>query len=244
MCRTETRVKDFRAYANDTDYVQRGSAYVLKVKGDAKSGYSAAWEADPAASWEKPGFTQGAEHPVVCVSLEEAEAFCAWLSRKEGKTYRLPTDAEWSAAVGVGKYPWGSSDTPPEGSGNYAGTEWAETMPGKGWPTAYARDDGHARTATVASFAESKNGFFDLGGNVWEWCSDRYKASMNEAEALAAYPVLKNEKAIDGMPYRVLRGGSWRNYVSMALRSSSRNNVQPANRNDYNGFRVVVVSGR
>ena len=211
MCRTETRVRDFRAYARATDYVQTGGAYVLKVKGNAKPGYSTAWELDTSASWEKPGFTQTEDHPVCCVSLNEAETFCAWLSKKEGKMYRLPSDAEWSAAVGVGKYPWGSSWPPPKGVGNYAGSEFKDSLPKANWQTAYDHSDGFARTAPAASFDENKYGFYDLGGNVWEWCSDRYKTSMNSQALLDEIPALKMETADDGTPFRVLRGGSWNN---------------------------------
>ncbi len=243
MCRTETRVRDFRAYARATDYGQTGGAFVLKVKGDATKGYSFNWKLDTTASWEKPGFTQSEDHPVCCVQLTEAEAFAAWLSQKEGKTYRLPTDAEWSAAVGVGKYPWGSAWPPPKGVGNYFGAEAKDSLPKAEWSTAYGHSDGFARTAPVGSFDENKYGFYDLGGNLWEWCSDRYRASMNSQEVLDAFPALKEESAADGTPYRVLRGGSWLNNDSSSLLSSSRGNGQPTGRLVSCGFRLVLVSG-
>ena len=234
LCRTETRVRDFRAYAEATDYVQTGGASVLKFTDGNPS-----WELDEAASWEKPGFEQSEDHPVVCVSWEEARAMAAWLSTEEpGLTYRLPTDAEWSAAVGsVGKYPWGNAWPPPVGSGNYFGKEWS------GWSTDYPHDDGAERTARIASYAENRFGFFDLGGNVFEWCEDPYRASMNDADALEAYPALKEEKDSEGTPYRVLRGGSWNHSSEFFLRSSCRVYVHPTLRYVDRGFRLVVSVG-
>jgi formylglycine-generating enzyme required for sulfatase activity len=244
MCRTETRVRDFRAYARAADYVQTGGAYVMQVKKDKDGNPTGtAWELDTSASWEKPGFTQGEDHPVCCVSLNEAEVFCAWLSKKEGKTYRLPTDAEWSAAVGVGKYPWGSTWPPPKGVGNYAGTEFKESLPKATWQTAYDHSDGYSRTAPAASFEENRYGFYDLGGNVWEWCSDRYKASMNSQAVFDEFPALKKETNDDGTPFRVLRGGSWFDCSASGLLSSFRDFGHPTARDVIRGFRLVVVVG-
>jgi len=240
LCRTETRVRDFRAYSKATDYVQTGGAYVLKFEEGKPS-----WQIDEAASWENPGFEQSEDHPVVCVSWEEARAMAAWLSKEEpGLTYRLPTDAEWSAAVGsVGKYPWGNSWPPPEGSGNYLGKEGPRKWPGSGWDTAYTHDDGAEWTALIASYAENRFGFFDLGGNVAEWCEDPYRASMNDTDALEAYPNLKKEKDSEGPSYRVLRGGSWSVSEETHLRSSFRYYDRPTYPYDDLGFRLVVSVG-
>jgi sulfatase modifying factor 1 len=243
MCRTETRVRDFRAYAEATDYVQTGGAVVLKFTDGNPS-----WQLDEAASWENPGFEQSEDHPVVCVSWEEARAMAAWLSKEEpGMTYRLPTDAEWSAAVGsvgsVGKYPWGNAWPPPVGSGNYFGKEGHRNWPGSGWNTAYTHDDGAERTARIASYAENRFGFFDLGGNVWEWSEDPYRASMNDADLLEAIPSLKEEKDSEGTPCMVLRGGSWSITAEISLRSSFRSRAHPAIRGGDSGFRLVVSVG-
>src|SRR5579862_7070324 len=100
----DTRVRDYRAYV------------------EANPRVLAAWHNFPLRE-----FKQGEDHPVASMSWDDAKAFCAWLTqkeRKEGKIgqdqeYRLPTDSEWSVAVGPGKYPWGNNWPPPKGAGNY-----------------------------------------------------------------------------------------------------------------------------
>ncbi|HWB59869.1 MAG TPA: SUMF1/EgtB/PvdO family nonheme iron enzyme [Chthoniobacteraceae bacterium] len=137
VCIWDTRVQDFRAFA----------------------------EANPGAdaSWKDPGFQQGENHPVVRVNWYDAMAFCAWLTqkeRKEGKigqdqSYRLPTDEEWSAAVGPDKYPWGNAWPPPKGAGNF--------KPDVGV-------DDFVNTSPVGSFAANACGLYDMAGNVDQWC--------------------------------------------------------------------------
>ena len=166
---------------------------------------------------------------MVKVSWDDARAFCAWLSKNEGVEYRLPNDAEWSAAVDPGKYPWGNDWPPPKGAGNYAVDD----------------GDGAKVTAPVASYTANRLGIFDLGGNVWEWCEDEYKASMNDPDALKELPSLKEEKMADGTAFRVLRGASWHSFDPLGLRSACRSNLPPAARGEGYGFRcVLVVSGR
>jgi len=96
----------------------------------------------------------------------------------------------------------------------------------------------------VGTYKANHYGLFDMGGNVWQWCDTEYKASMNGAEAREKYPVLKDEKASDGTPYRVLRGASWDNDGVISLRSTYRFNARPTYRFNISGFRcVLVVSG-
>lgn len=244
MARTETRKGDFRAFVEATDYIQTGGAYLLTFKPAFSGKYDTAWELDINAGWDRPGFEQDTDHPVVCVSWEDARAFCKWLSSKEkGLTYRLPTDAEWSLAVGTSdKYPWGNDLPAPEGSGNFLGRDDTVDWPGVGWTTAYGHSDGAKRTARVARYEENQFGFFDLGGNVAEWCEDLYIAAMNDADALNAWPGLAKERASDGTSFRVLRGSSWEDQIGVFLRSSFRNNAHPNERDDVSGFRVVVVA--
>jgi formylglycine-generating enzyme required for sulfatase activity/actin-like ATPase involved in cell morphogenesis len=249
----ETRVKDFRSFVSATGYdaiknAPNGApAYTLE-----KEGEEVKWK-QAGGSWEDPrfpiGHKQNENHPVVCVSYLDAEAFCEWLTKKErdggklpeGWRYRLPTDEEWSAACGPEEYPWGANDQPGNRDGNYSGVE---AMVGslKGETNEFSRagrNDRWARTAPVGSFGANMYGLYDMGGNVWEWCSTWYKSTMNDAETLAAVPSFKEDGG--GKTSRVVRGGSWRNGGRVLTRSAFRYGGDPRGRDDGIGFRVVLV---
>jgi hypothetical protein len=191
-------------------------------------------------SWQSPGFRQASDHPVVNVTWLEAIEFCTWLSDKEHKEgtlpanqhYRLPTDMEWSKAVGLpeesGKtaeardmdvpevYPWGTGWPPPPGAGNYTGEETGSDVAIKGY------DDGFAWTSPVGSFKANKYGLYDMGGNVWQWCMDNWNT---ESKA------------------KVLRGASWYNgALKLSLLSSCRVHAAPDSSTDNYGFRLVRVT--
>jgi formylglycine-generating enzyme required for sulfatase activity len=184
-------------------------------------------------SWKNfgRGFKQEDTHPVVHVSWEDAQAFCEWLTKKElaegkikaGQKYRLPTDAEWSVAVGLGKekgntpeekqsgikdvYPWGKEWPPPKEAGNYYKS---------------LKADKFDYTSPVGSFAANQHGLHDMGGNVYEWCEDKYSPTRT---------------------YRVLRGASWGLNVPDFLLSSNRGVITPGGRLSGVGFRCVLVGG-
>jgi formylglycine-generating enzyme required for sulfatase activity len=242
FCRTDGRVRAFRRYATAAGYHQIPGAMLLKPTPYSPTWFLTAWQADLSATWEQPGFKQGEDHPVVCVNWHEARAFCEWLSAKEGRTYRLPTDAEYSAAVGTQNYPWGNEFPPPKGTGNYADESFNKSLPGGGWPPALA-NDGYARTSPAGKFPENRLGLYDIGGNVWQWCEGEYRASMLDQGMLLALPALRNEKAPDGTPLRVIRGGSWAFGDANFLRSSTRFPVIAEARGDATGFRCVLVLG-
>lgn len=188
---------------------------------------------------------------MVCVSYLDAEAFCAWLTKRDRAagtipqtaSYRLPTDSEWSRAVGGSEFPWGDTFPPGSEDGNYSGTEamvgvlagFSDDLVKTG------RRDSAARTATVGLFKENRFGLHDMGGNVAEWCSTWYTADLNEDAVKEAFPLLKDDKG--GKTYRVLRGGSWRDYSASLLLSSFRISGHPGDRNDDGGFRLVLVVG-
>ncbi|MFN8348832.1 MAG: SUMF1/EgtB/PvdO family nonheme iron enzyme [Spirosomataceae bacterium] len=161
------------------------------------------------------------EHPIVGVSWHDAVAFCDWLGKKEGKVYRLPTEAEWEYAAGGGsggRTVWAGTDT--ESAVNKYGN-----VDGKA--------DGYEYTSPVGIFTANRLGLHDLSGNVWEWCSDWYGDYPKQSET--------NPKgAATGSP-RVLRGGSWGDtphYARVALRDYT----PPVNRIYGVGFRVVSPS--
>ena len=187
----DTRVQDYRAFVQETG-----------------------------RAWSKPSFPQGPDHPAVNVSWDDANAFCKWLSAKEGREYRLPTDAEWSLAAGLPSeigstpkekdgaikkiYPWGDTWPPPEGVGNFDRSLMA---------------DSYDKTSPVGAFAENRFGLYDLSGNVWQWCEDWYDSSQRR---------------------RVLRGGAWNSCTQDILLSSFRHYAYPTDQSDSIGFRCVT----
>lgn len=232
----ETRVKDFEAFVEASGHKAEGGMYSLDEK-------KKEWR-QAGKTWKDPGFAQTGEHAVCGVSWEDATAFCEWLTEQERKagrisakqSYRLPSDEEWSAAVGLkeesgktpekrdgkvkGVYPWGTKFPPPTGAGNYAGSE-ARTG---GWPSDWKTIDGYRdeypRTSPVGSFEANEKGIYDLGGNVWEWCQDWWNAEHK---------------------YRVLRGASWYYGNPVILLSSYRYGSAPEVRSVVSGFRCVLV---
>ena len=155
----------------------------------------------------------------------------------------MPTDEEWSVACGPTEFPWGAKFAPGKGDGNYSGVE-AMVGPLEGFSDEFVkakRNDGWARTAPVGSYVANRYGLYDMGGNVWEWCSSWYVSTMNDAATLAAVPSLKDDGG--GKTARVVRGGSWFNDAREYTRSARRNYDVPRYRVDRYGFRVVLVEG-
>jgi len=184
--------------------------------------------------FEPADFPQTATDPAVKVSWFDAIAFCKWLTEKEHnenliedkQAYRLPTDLEWSMAVGLtnengatpeardgkikNEFPWGKQWPPPNGAGNYnvaAGRRRGGTKP-------------------VGSFKPNSIGLYDLGGNVWEWCIDTYKGGSS----------------VTSRDWGVLRGGSWATSNGLEMQSSYRNVVDRNDRDVIYGFRCVLAT--
>ena len=179
----------------------------------------------------------GADQPVVYVSWDEAKAFCDWLSQKSGKTYTLPTEAQWEYACRAGteaeRY-WGDDDAR---MGEYANTS-DRTLKGQlgaklplGWIYAETTD-GYALTAPVGRFKPNGFALHDMIGNVWEWCGDWY------GEKYYGESPRRNPRGPAAGTYRVLRGGSWY-YPPRHCLSAFRAYSTPDNRYDFFGFRVV-----
>jgi formylglycine-generating enzyme required for sulfatase activity len=232
----KTRVREFAEFVRAKNYEAEGGVY--------------SWQRDGLKlhdhSWRNPGFPQTPDDPVVAVSWEDANQFCEWLTQKERSEgtlsalqfYRLPTDREWDAGVGLaddpapwpearsgkvtGVYPWGSSFPPPLAAGNYAGAESRVNVP-ENWAVIPGYRDDFPRTRPGSAISPNERGFCDLGGNAWEWCDDLY-----------------NER----MRWRVLRGGSWATSRKEEMLSSFRQKSDPNFRHDDVGFRCVVGTDR
>ncbi len=158
-------------------------------------------------SWRNAGFEQTDEHPVVNVSWNDAVEFCKWLSRKDGKTYRLPTEAEWEYACRAGtttRYYSGDDPETLAKVGNVADATAKAKFPG--WTWTIQASDGYVFTAPVGKFKPNAFGLYDMHGNAWQWCADWYGA-----EYYAKSPI-DDPTGPDSGDDRVLRGGSWLNW--------------------------------
>jgi formylglycine-generating enzyme required for sulfatase activity len=187
-------------------------------------------------TWQNPGFEQTDLHPVVNVSWNDAVAFIKWLSQKEGKSYRLPTEAEWEYACRAGTMTrWSCGDDPEDLAevGNVADVTAKTKYPE--WTEAIAAQDGFVYTAPVGHFRPNAWGLFDMHGNAWEWCSDEYDAGYYK-HSPADDPV----GAVGAGPYRVFRGGGFANYPHYC-RSAYRRRNTPDPRNGSVGFRLALV---
>jgi formylglycine-generating enzyme required for sulfatase activity len=184
-------------------------------------------------SWRNVGFEQSDEHPVVNVSWNDAMAFCRWLSFKEGKTYRLPTEAEWEYACRAGtttRYYSGDDPETLAKVGNVADATYRAKFPDE--KHSIKASDGYVFTAPVGKFKPNSFGLYDMHGNAWQWCADRYGA-----EYYAKSPA-DDPTGPDSGDRRVLRGGSWVNRPGSA-RSANRGRNSPYNRGYGAGFRVA-----
>ena len=185
-------------------------------------------------SWRNPGFEQTDEHPVIVVSWNDAAAFCKWLSGKEGKTYRLPTEAEWEYACRGGTTTrYGSGDDPETlaKAGNLADAAVKAKFPALGGIKA---SDGFAFTSPVGSFQPNGLGLYDMHGNAWQWCADWYGADYYAASPVddPVGPALGNT--------RVHLGGAW--FVGPGdARAAARSGATPDHRGNGTGFRVAMT---
>jgi formylglycine-generating enzyme len=262
----------FRTFVEETGYQTEGESAGSGSTGlDLTTGKV---ETKPDYTWKQwlredkknpSGFRQTDKHPVVCVSWKDAQQFCEWLSQKEGKQYRLPTEAEWEYACRAGtatrfysgddeeslqhvaniadlslqeKWVWGTTDPPFE-----KGTH----LP----PYAKKWDDGYPFTSPVGRFDPNAFGLYDMIGNVGEWCSDWYDpdyyqhSPAKDPQGPAEGALIDISERQPGQPprtLRVVRGGVWLDPAS-GFRSADRQTHRrhPIDSAADIGFRVVRV---
>jgi sulfatase modifying factor 1 len=164
--------------------------------------------------WNDSGFNHP-KMPVVAVSWHEAATFCQWLSRATGKSYRLPSEAEWERAARGGAehllYSWG--DGPPEQLPNYAGRWKSGPEP-------------------VGTYSPNPYGLYNLGDNVHEWCGDWYNADYYGCSPE------RNPRGPSHGSRRASRGGSWRHQVKVT-RTAARSSIPPEFKYADYGFRIA-----
>lgn len=221
FCIHETRSRDYAAYAAATVGVDDTWAYQS--------------DGNP---------TLMSHAPVAYVNWDDAQAFCRWLSRKEGRLYRLPTDHEWSLAAGLEEeaplanlsaageplnttlYPWGTHFPPRSQDGNYGGKIYytPATATTSARSSTGPDGDGQESAGLIMFYKPNPFGLYDMGGNISEWC------------VAPPSPVARGTE--------VQRGGSHATQIAIPyLLTSHRVWVARTSRTRSDGFRVVVEPG-
>lgn len=207
----EVTVGQWRSFVDDTDYKTEA-----ETNGGATVLIKTTWQEKKGHYWDKPGFEQTENHPVTCISWNDACAFARWLSNREGRTYRLPYEAEWEYACRAGsadRFCFGNNLAK---LGTYA---WY-------W------NNSERHPHPVGQKKPNSWGLFDVHGNVWEWCLD-WHAKYPEG------PVTNPEGPASGSA-KIYRGGSAYSHPRFC-RSAFRGGYQPDGRFSSLGFRLVLI---
>lgn len=233
LSRTEVMVAEFRRFVAATGYRTEAERNVSEVgcysfKSDSELDQRGSWRH---LDWQSVGYPQDVNHPVVCVSWNDAQAYIGWLNEQTGQRYRLPTEAEWEYAAradtGTARY-WGND---PNQACRYANVhdETSRRVNQFSWEH-HRCDDGYAQTAPVGSFEPNPWGLYDMLGNVWEWTCSVFDADYGGGEQRCA-------SANESGP-RVVRGGSVDNFPH-GVRSANRSRSHPDGRNGFLGLRLA-----
>jgi formylglycine-generating enzyme required for sulfatase activity len=247
----EVTVGQFRRFVEDSGYrtdAETGRRSWKELKKGCYTTVGGSWGPNSDAFWRNPGFPQGSDHPVTCISWYDAVEFCRWLSGKTGRTVRLPTEGELEygqRALTVTRYYWGKRPAdyvrdPRLPIGYWAnvadaamgddsdadlfltGTEMRSLTP-------EGRDDGYGHTAPVGKFYPNPRGLYDAIGNVWEYTLDWAGED----------PARTDPRGPEAEGVRSMRGGSWLNSPD-AYRPSYRPEIEPGGRTSTRGMRVLV----
>lgn len=230
---------EFRQFVNETGYVTEaesiGWSFVFRGLTLAKKGPAPEhlpwWNAVEGASWSQPlghgsNLAGLGTHPVVHVSARDAHAFAEWGGG------RLPTEAEWEHAARGGanpkRYPWGD-DEPSDNNASHCNI-WQGIF-----PTHNTQADGFYGTAPANQFAPNDIGLYQMSGNVWEWCADRFRIRSFSKAAKKRNQLAAEENQL------VLKGGSFLCHISYCwrYRIAARTGRPPDNSTSNCGFRLA-----
>jgi formylglycine-generating enzyme required for sulfatase activity len=205
----------FDAFVRETNYSIGDSCYTIE---------SGQVEERVGRSFRNPGFVQENNHPAVCVNWDDAKAYVAWLTKKTGKNYRLPSESEWEYAARAGTttpFWWGTSIITDQA--NYDGS------------TVYAggiKGENREKTVAADDFKPNAWGLYQVHGNAFEWVEDCWNDSYTNAPADDAVMLAGN------CARRVRRAGAW-NYPAATLRSAYRDSRPASTRGSNLSLRVA-----
>ncbi|MBC7816031.1 MAG: formylglycine-generating enzyme family protein, partial [Planctomycetaceae bacterium] len=206
----EVTVGQFRTFIEATGY--KTEAEASEMGADYFDSKQRKLIRSPDFTWAKPPFEQSADDPVCCVTWIDAQKFCEWLSREDGRTYVLPTEAQWEFACRAG----------------------TSTRTSFGDKPGFTKTKANAffqlgRTCAVGSYAPNAFGLYDMCGNVYEWCQDDLRTYGSESAIDPTGPV-------QNPPKRANRGGGYSSNIDKAG-SPARNAAVPTSAYAANGFR-------
>jgi formylglycine-generating enzyme required for sulfatase activity len=215
MGKLHITVDQFAVFVRDTAYVASSTCGIFE---------DGQWRESTGHSWRNPGFEQEGLHPVVCVNLADAKAYVDWLVKRTGKSYRLPSEAEWEYAArgrtSPGAYPrfwFGDDEKDLCRYGNGADQKARDNVAGAARWTIAPCNDGYAYTSPGGHFTPNAFGLYDMFGNAWQLTADCEHENYNGAPADGTAwttPCEDND-------FNVVRGGSW-DYGPWSLRAASR----------------------
>ena len=176
-------VAQFRAFVDETGHKTSDSCFNQRYN-DGHYIYENA----RGYSWRSPGFAQGDDHPVVCVSGEDGDAYAAWLSRKTGRRYALPNEAQFEYSLRAGtttSFFWGNErDARACEYANLPDFEQAKALSAPSGPEyRFQCSDGYAYTSPVGHYKPNPWGLYDMQGNIWEWTADCQNPNYEGAPA-------------------------------------------------------------
>ena len=157
------------------------------------------------------------KHPMIYVSWYGARAYCKWLSKENGKDYRLPTESEWEYAARGGKL---SKSYPFSGGHKLKEVGWYDLK-------------SHGELKTIGQKKPNELGLYDMSGDAWEWCVDYWHESYKGAPQDGSAWVKGGSKT-----HRVVRGGAW-DFSDYHCRVSNRSRFVAYDRDDLIGFRIT-----
>ncbi len=215
LCVYNVTLGQFAAFVKETNYKTAAETSSSGAYGPARDGK---WVPDPKRNWREPGFPQTDEHPVVAVSWRDAIAFCEWLSKKEGRHYTLPTEAQWEFACRAGtttRFFFGDNEKLLDQYACQGANSGKTTNP-------------------VVENSPIRWGLYDMYGNASEVMIDWYNVNYYGNSPREDPPGPHEGDSV------VRRGGSWA-HLARDCRSARRESRRAGHRGVEQGFRVVLV---
>jgi formylglycine-generating enzyme required for sulfatase activity len=235
LAQHEVTRAQFAAFVAATRYVPSRGVVDGKLTPAGCNYWNGRYGFVPAHDWRNPGFVQRDDEPVVCVSFADAEAFAAWLTRRTGRAYRVPSSVEFEYAARAGSdaaWYWGNQSEEACLHANIADQTLAQRWPSR---QSYHCDDGFEHTAPSKRFQPNAFGLYDMIGNAWEWTADCWRDDLADAPTDGSA-----QRAPGGdCAFRTPMGGSWISGPGWS-RASVRSKDPEHYRSFMLGFRVAA----